>query len=295
MTEKVTRQKMVASAPAGAEQEGEAEKAAPKRITTTIAELGARLPVGLSPGGALVKDLVSRPWKTKDERELSKLRKPKMSMAAYIGVVIGHMFKRFGHHEWDAETKMETRRVHIGQAYMGDVFYAYMWLRREVIGNELALDITCPNPNCGHGFRFVGDLGSTSVNMVEDITALDWVYDLKHPIEIRKKTVARFRLRAPRWFALEGESAGEMTEANGKIMVARSSIVGLNDEPGDVAITDSEIDELSKYDLEALVNKANSEYIGPRMAVDGKCPKCERPFQSPIDWSYERFFTTSSL
>ena len=293
MAKEVVREKMVGTAPAGSEPEKVAEEK-PRRYKTTIAERGPLLPVGFLTGTGLAKDLVSRPWKTKDERELSKLKKPKMSMASYISVVTGHMFSKFGPHNWTPETKIDERRVAIGQAYMGDVFFAYMYLRTQVIGNELSMDITCPTPGCGN-FRFVGDLGSTEVNCVDDAAALDWFYDLHDPITLRKQEIKRFKLRTPHWQTLVNSSSDGFTESLGKIMVAQGSIVGLNDDPALIALSDSEIDELSKYDLEAIAVRANDEYIGPKMGVEGKCPKCEREFQAPIDWSYDRFFTTSSL
>lgn len=292
MTKEVVREKMVGSAP-----EAEPEKAAseqPRRYKVTLAERGPRLPVGFNVGGALVGELKSRPWKTKDERELSKLKKPKMSMAAYISAVVGTMFSKFGPHGWTSETKLDERKVAIGQAYMGDVFYAYMYLRSQVIGNELKMNITCPTPGCG-SFAFKGDIGSTEVHCVDDAAALDWFYELRDPIELRKQEVKKLRLRSPLWHTLVSTSANEMTIALGKIMVVQGSIVGLNDDPTLIGLTDSEIDELSKLDLETLATKANDEYIGPKMAVEGNCPKCEREFTAPIDWSYDSFFTTSSL
>ncbi len=290
----VVREKMVGTAPDEAAPEKAPEKA-PRRVITTLAELGPVLPVGFNVGGTLVKDLKTRPWKTKDERELSKLKKPKMSMATYIGIVLGQMCSKFGPHDFTLDQKMPEKQLGIAQAYMGDVFYAYMYLRTQVIGNELKMDITCPTPDCGN-FRFTGDLGSTQVSRIDSLDQLDWFHDLRDPIEIRKQTVTKFRLRAPRWNTLvAGSNGDQMTMSMGKIMAVQGSVVGLNDEATELSLTDGEVDELSKYDLEAIANRVNDEFVGPKMAVEGHCPKCEREFQAPIDWSYDRFFTTSSL
>ncbi len=296
MSQTVSRQKMVAPGKTGAEEsEAAAEEAKkPGRTVTTLAELGPKLPIGLSSGSGLSKDLVQRSWRTKDERELGKLKKPKMSMAAYVGTVVAYMHNRFGHHEWTPETKLEERRVIIGQAYMPDVFYAYLWLRREVIGNEIVLEIACSSPSCGHKFKFNADLGSTEVIKVDDESALDWSHQLHDPVDIRKKRVTHFRLRAPRWASLESGASGDLNEAAGKILLVKGSIVGLNDEEGLVQLSDNEIDELSKRDLETIASRCNDEFVGPKMSVDITCPKCENQMRSPIDWTYDRFFSISS-
>jgi len=294
MTKEVVREKMVGAAPEGTAPEDVSAKK-PRRIITTLGELGPQLPVGFNVGGTLVKDLKTRPWKTKDERELSKLKKPKMSMATYIAIVLGQMCSKFGPHEFNQDTKMGERQLAVAQAYMGDVFYAYMYLRTQVIGSELKMTITCPTDGCGN-FGFVGDLNSTEVSRIDSLEQLDWFQDLRDPIELRKQTITKFRLRAPRWNTLVSHSKDDtMTMSMGKIMAAQGSIVGLNEDPSEIALTDSEFDELSKYDLERIAGRVNDEFVGPKMVVEGNCPKCEREFAAPIDWSYDRFFTTSSL
>lgn len=295
--EKVVREKMVGAAPTGPAPEGVSDdgKKPPRRILTTLGELGPMLPVGFNVGGVLVKDLSTRVWKTKDERELSKLKKPKMSMATYIGLVLGQMCSKFGPHEWQPDTKMAERQVGVAQGYMGDVFYAYMYLRTQVIGPELKMTITCPTDGCGN-FSFMGDLNSTEVSRIDSLDQLDWFHDLRNPIEIRKQLVTKFRLRAPRWTTLVNNSKDDtMTMSMGKIMAVQGSVVGLNEDPSELALTDAEMDELSKYDLESIASRVNDEFVGPKMVVEGNCPKCERDFAAPIDWSYDRFFSTSSL
>lgn len=277
------------------ESEAAAVEETPKRFILTMAERGPVLPVGIkTPSGDLARDLVARPWKTKDERALGRLKKPNMSMAGYVATLIGYMFARVGVHEWQQDSPpLPERLVVINQMYMGDVFYAYMWLRREVIGNELHMNVECPS--CKKGFRFEGDLGSTMVQCVHDEHGLNQTYTLKNPIEVRKKNVTMFRMRPPRWGALSLKEGEALNEATAKIATIRSSIVGLNDDPNEITLTDDELDELSKKDLEGVSALLNTDYLGPRMVVEGDCPRCEAPFKQMIDWSYGGFFTSSSV
>lgn len=276
------------------ESEAAVVETTPKRFTLTMAERGPVLPVGIkTPSGDLARDLATRPWKTKDERALGKLKKPNMSMAGYVATLIGYMFSRLGVHEWQPDSPMPERLVMINQMYMGDVFYAYMWLRREVIGNELHMNVECPS--CKKGFRFEGDLGSTMVQCVHDANGLEQTYTLKDAIDVRKKHVTVLRLRPPRWGALVLKEGEALNEATAKIATIRSSIVGLNDDPNEITLTDDELDELSKKDLEGISALLNTDYLGPRMVVEGDCPRCEAPFKQMIDWSYGGFFTSSSV
>jgi hypothetical protein len=292
----MTTEKQVAAGRPAAVHETEAAtvEPTPKRFTVTMAERGPVLPVGIrTPSGDLARDLVARPWKTKDERALGKLKKPNMSMAGYVATLIGYMFNRIGVHEWQPDSPMPERLVMINQMYMGDVFYAYMWLRREVIGNELHMNVECPS--CKKGFRFEGDLGSTMVQCVHDANGLDQSYTLKDPIDVRKKRVTVFRMRPPRWGALLLKDGDSLNEATAKIATIRSSIVGFNDDPNEISLSDDELDELSKKDLEGISSLLNTDYLGPRMVVEGECPRCEAPFKQMIDWSYGGFFTSSSV
>src|SRR6478609_201187 len=292
----MTTEKQVAAGRPVASPEPEAapSESIAKRFTLTMAERGPVLPVGVkTPSGDLARDLSARPWKTKDERALGKLKKPNMSMAGYVATVIGYMYSRLGAHEWSPETPMPERLVVINQMYMGDVFYAYMWLRREVIGNELHMNVECPS--CKKGFRFEGDLGSTHVQCVHDLSGLAQTYTLKDPIDVRKKKVTVFQMRPPRWGALALKEGESLNEATAKIASIRSSIVGLNDDPNEITLTDDELDELSKKDLEGISALLNTDYLGPRMVVEGDCPRCEAPFKQMIDWSYGGFFTSSSV
>lgn len=290
-----TGKQVAPAAKVAAEPEAtETAKPVEKRFITTLAERGPVLPIGIAgTSGQLLRDITTRPWKTKDERALGRMKKPKMSMAVYVATVVGYMCSRLGPHEWPQDKPIPERVVAINQMYMGDVFFAYVWLRREVIGNELHMNITCPG--CGKGFKFEGDLGSTQVQCVHDLNGLDWTYTLKDPITIRKKEVTSFRLRAPKWGALNLPEGEALNEATAKITTIRSSIVGINDDANEVQLNDDEMDELTKRDLEGIADKLGNDYVGPRMVVEGECPRCDAAFKQMIDWSYDAFFTSSSV
>lgn len=270
----------------------------PKRRIVTMDEWGKKLPIGIPTAeGRLNKNFTTRPWKTKDERALGKLKKPSMTLGRYVGTVIAHMCDSIGDTNLSAIKKPEERLVHIQRMFMGDVFYVYCWLRHESMGDRIKLNFTCPT--CAKKLPYVGDLMTTQVAVVDDLEALRWKYELQDPVEIRGKQVEKLQMSSPRWTAVDTAS-GSRDEANAKVTAIRSSIIAFNDEQDAVALGEAELDELSKRDLEALSAAIDDRFMGPNMALEGKCTPEMCPmgggydFRVPIDWSYDNFFSNSS-
>ena len=279
--------------------EGDASATDQRYNKTTLAELGSQLPVGIRTApGSLDKTLVVRPWKTKDEREIARLKKPDTSIAKYVALIIGTMCERIGPHDL-AQMKPAERELIISQMYLGDVFYAYCYLRRMVMGSKLKVEFDCAH--CKERIPYVANLDTLEVNTVEREEQLGWSVDLQDPIKIRSKEIRRFRLSAIRWSTLENTAmVNAGSDAVAKIAAVRGSIVGLNDDPEPVMISDLEMDELSKFDLENLAHEVNINNVGPVMAIEDECTPefCPRgggrKFTVAIDWSYDSFFGISS-
>lgn len=264
-----------------------------RRSKTTLGALGSRLPVGFKmQDGSLSKDIVSKAWKTRDERAIGQLRSTKMNMAEYAVLVLSQMYTRIGPHIWDAETKQEQKQLVIGQLYMPDVLYMYLWLRTQVISPELKMNVVCSS--CNAKFVFVGDMMDIEVQTIESAELMDWHFELKDPISIRKQPVERFRIRSPQWMQFMGMITDDFNENSAKIGMVQASIVGLNNEPEDTRLTGLELDELSKRDLEALSAKINEDFLGPKMVLEGACKKCKHEFVKSIDWRHDTFFAVSS-
>jgi len=263
---------------------------------TTLGEHGLKLPIGVldSKTGNLGKVFEVRPWRLKEEREIGKIRAANehASVAEYVAMVLATMCIRFGNHDFE-KMKFEERRLLLSTAYMADVFYAYVWLRKDAVGNELKLDLTCGS--CRSKFDFVGDLNSVEVGSIDKIDDGNWSYKLKTPIEIRGKLIGEFKLGPARWNTLETIPAGTRRFDTGaaKSAIIRGSIIELG-ELGAIPVTDNELDELTKYDLERITTLINDRPIGPTMSVEGKCTSCGAPFEHAIEWATDDFFAPSS-
>jgi hypothetical protein len=258
----------------------------------TLGELGNRMPLGIPQAdGTFSKEIESMAWKTKHERAIGALKKEGMNMAQHASIILTQLYTQVGPLAWTPETKHGEKLLALGRMYLPDVLYMYVLLRSKVISDRLKMDLACPT--CRHKFLFNGAMSSIEVNTLEKVSDLDWYFPLQDPISIRKKTVTKFRMNPPKWFQLESSVASANAES-AKIMICKACIVGLNDEMDVTQIGDSEMDEVSKRDLERMQNEINQDFLGPKMSIEGDCPACNRQFALPINWRDDAFFSESS-
>lgn len=266
--------------------------------TKTLAEQGAVLPIGvLDPvTGNFNKSFSIRPFKTKDEKTLAKLKKPHMTMAQYVSMVVATMTDDIGGVSMSEDIKIEERVAHLSRMYMGDVFYVYTWLRHQTMGAKLSLRFDCPT--CRKKLPFDGDVGSVEVRSVKSLKDLRWEYELLDTFEARGKKITTLQMSSPTWAA--AMVAGGIGEGGAKAVMVKHSVVGVNGESDPIVLSDAEIDELSKLDLETLIADLDNKSVGPNMAIEGACAPVDCPmgggreFRFPIDWSYDSFFGASS-
>lgn len=277
--------------------EEQANQAKPKLIKTQLITQGPALPLGvLGPDGGIHKDLVVKPWRMKEERELGAIRDANRdaNLAEYVSMVLGAMCTRLGPHNFeDQSLKPEQKRLIIGQMYAGDVFYAYVWLRTQTLGNEIALNLKCPR--CQKSVDgFVADINTVDVHTCSSVDESCWEYELKTPIKIRGDVVTHLKLGPAHWNAMEMLNGAGLGMAKPAMLKASIKGLGRMDDAKQVVLTDSDLDELTKRDIEAIIKQINDNNIGPNMAVDGKCKQCGHEFRLPIDWGYDSFFGDSS-
>lgn len=268
--------------------------AKPQLRVTTLREQGPKLPLGIAVPNGLARDMATQPWKFKQEKELAKLRQDNQdqSIAHWVSMVLATMYTKLGTHDF-AETKYEGKRIIISQMIMGDVWYAYLWLRTQTMGPKVNLELKCPA--CRKPFGFLADLETTEVQVADAIEQTKWLYEMKEPFEIRGKLATQLLLGQPRWEAMEAANhQSGMGDATAKLAIIRGSIHGITGQDAMVILTEDELDEMSKIDIESIVAQINSNNIGPNMAIEGACPKCQRDFRLPMDWSYDNFFGVSS-
>lgn len=272
--------------------------------TVTLAELGPQLPIGIESNGQIGKQLSELPWKMKHEKELGAMRAKNqgISVAQFTSMVLATLYKRMGPHDFEP-MDFNARRIHISQAFMADVYYAYVWLRRQSIGNVCDMKLRCPN--CTNQFDFAADLNTVEVRVPQPVEPvkddkqpvglpnMNWTYKLQDPFELRNKTVTELLLGPARWYAMEAVK-GQMNTGEAKYAIINGSIHKVGGHDQQLVLADHELDEMSKRDLEQITAEIDANALGPDMSIKDVCPRCNRDFELPIDWGFDSFFGISS-
>jgi phage FluMu protein Com len=283
------------------EAEGEAPKSGVRK--TTVGEQGPNLPLGfLDASGAHTKQLDVKTWTMVEEKLLAKLKEDggeNLTVGRHVSGVLATMFNRLGHYDFGGDMKPAEKQIVVSQAFMGDVWYAYVWLRIQAIGSELKVKIRCPK--CKNLYDFTGDLNSTEVNVADKLTDLLWDYELHDPIKIYSKQVTKLRMGPARWAMIESHD-GTGGDAAAKEVAIRSHVYFLNDEPDQCVLGECAIDAMGKVDIEMLTAKVDERFLGPNMSLEtgpeNPCPhprcKSVEVHRIPLDWTYDNFFAISS-
>jgi len=252
--------------------------------------------------GKYHKDILVRAWKLREERELGTLVKHQQSarFGQYVAIVLAHMCTQLGHHDFGSKVvkdkivnkKLLSERLAIvNDMYMGDVLFAYLWLRVQSMGTELPIQLSCPR--CREKIPFKADLDSLEVRSVDRVEDSEWRYKLATPIEIRNQEIVDLLIRPPRWSALKsaGSDGGNFGEL--KASMIHSSVYAAGDmEP--LPLAPHEFDELTKLDFETLTADIDAQSVGPDLMVELDCSACSRQIRTSIEWASEDFFGVSS-
>ena len=262
----------------------------------TLLEFGAFLPLGIEQNGTLSREVAVRPWRLKEEKELSTIFDEKgAKMDRYVMAVLSTMFTRIGPHDFAALVPAQ-KQVAISQMFMADVFFAYLFLRVQAMGNELTFDLTCPK--CREQFPFTVDLNTVEIRSVEKLADASWDYKVRTPFPVRSKKVLELRLSPPRWSALQEITELGMNPGVMKSGMISGSITGIKFEGGKdfetLPLAKHELDEMTKYDLEKLTTSIDEASLGPDMSIEVKCSKCRNEYKTSIEWTAESFFGISS-
>jgi len=263
---------------------------------STVRDWGQRLPIGLLAGGQLHRDFGFKQFRMKEERELDAVRKDakRMSMADFVAAVLSHMLTVLGPYQDFQSLSEQERKMIVHQMWLGDVMYAYIYLRISALGEVIKFKVECPS--CGTKSDLPADLYDTDVKIAEGEAALVRSIMLRDGLilEAGGEPVKNLYIQPPRWNAMTSLRApGTFSLGDVKMAILLSSIRQAGE--GRFPLTSQVLDLLTKYDLESLARSIDSMSPGPDMTVETICPACQREGKHPLDWSYDFFFTSSSL
>lgn len=268
----------------------------PKIKRVALKDLGPTLPLGVvDSGGKLARSIECRRWRGAEEREVGRIQNDSKERGDFLSRLMGFMYTRVGDHDFEKMSEPEKQAI-VGQMHMGDVFYMYVWLRTKCVGMSLKMDLTCPR--CNFEFPFDADLSTVEVRTAESLADVKWTYDLIDPFDLRGQKATGFELGPVKWIAME-ESIRKALESGGtnvglaKMDVIQNCIQGVKGRDP-MVLTERELDELTKMDIETLVARIDEHEVGPDMSVETKCQRCKRSIRTSLDWGYESFFEVSS-
>ena len=266
----------------------------PLRVVS-MREQGASLPIGtLGPNERLTRHLASRPFRFRDERELTRRKgKPAATMTQYVSEFLASMLTTFGHHDFTKLSDDEKRLV-LNQAPMADVTFAWAWLRTEALGAILEMTVQCAG--CRTKFKWPADLLSTEVKVVDEVGQLARPFQLRDGIELDGTLWKNVVVAPPSWNVMERLSVKQVQEMGvGDIsaLMIRSSIVEVKGYSGSGLLNDNVLDEMSMRDVVALRAFIDENSPGPDLSAEAECPRCGAVSSQAMDWSYASFFGKS--
>jgi hypothetical protein len=263
---------------------------------TTIADLGMMLPVGVEVDGQAgrSRELAFKGWDTTDEIAIGAIRDRNRAMGhgGFATEVLAHFLAKWGAHDFSV-LKPAERILILKRSWAADFYFAWFQLRREVLGNDLDLSLTCPL--CRFKFPYTVDLSTVEVFVIDDDEVVEWPLSLRDGIDYAGASRKLVTMAPLRWHVHESSvktSDGALNVGAIKLDVIRGSIVGVDGSADRIVLPPSV--KISKYDIEAISNEIQEQQPGPDLSIEPACPECGTTFPRTITWIYDSFFSVEA-
>lgn len=261
----------------------------------TVADWGQQLPIGVETEGKFIRSFSLEPLSWGIEREINKqwgTRRDSLNLSEYIGTILANTVTQVGNQDI-TKFKLDKKLLIFNRMYQADVFYMYVYLRLQTLGKEMDFgEIKCPS--CSHRFPYVADLTTLEVAIIESPADLTFDVELKDGFDMSGDHKTKLKMRPPLWNMLGSNLTPNANEAELFLAMITNCIVNIEGMPDGAVLTERELLQFSKYDVEICRDVMENVLAGPRWEIEGECPKCGEPFYDLIDWTYSRFFGVSS-
>lgn len=268
----------------------------------TLAELGNELPIPSEKGR---ESFTFKPWRMPEEKKISEIRNRQKTLGKFVRETFEFMLESFNGAK--ASTISEgDKKLLFNRMPFANIFYMWIYLRYEALGEKIKMaPMECPH--CAAKVKDIeadlngievkcagyGEDGKPDPNFTRTVD-----YKLKKPITIGEITIHSIRMGFTPWDAMEKLPANERNfGAIKEAMIAASLVGGLAEESKDVLPIQKDLilAALSKRDIEGYYDLLDAHNGGPVLAMEIHCPHCDNDFYSQLNWSYEYFFSNSSL
>jgi len=268
----------------------------------TLNEYGQRLPIGLVDESTnphtLKKEFELKKFDWQTERAASKtwkrvMRREGTTFLDEIIVKLSHTLKSLGGTSLEKHNIDKKMQI-LYEMFPGDVFYMYVWLRVESLGNEFALTkVKCPA--CGHIIQeFPVDLSTIEINTRDNIDDIYHEITLRDGFEAMGETRKKITMRPSTFRAMVQGDVEDDAEFFANVF--KGSVIAIEGMPPDTTLTDADIEQMSPRDRALVRGEVDFMSGGPRWDVVINCPneKCKVQFDHLIDWRFSNFFRLSS-
>jgi hypothetical protein len=259
--------------------------------TQTLEAVGRTLPVGLNGN----RSLEFREWTAEEELMMSESVGRDSRQNRYCEVVLATMCSKFGPLEvWRGNERLIPEQdftLRLREAYGVDVIYAYVFLRREVLGKTAYMEVS--DPWTREMIRWPANLDTLEINIPKDPGVLTWRYDFVTPCMLLGTKVTHFMMGPSRWGAM-----GNLESGNSDLELIASHVHAIPELGERMNVMTSDLlakMRMSRIDIAMCSGRVNSEQFGPQLIGEGKSTKSGKAFYFPIDFRHKHFFGASSL
>jgi len=284
---------------------------------TTLKEFGPQLPIGMLEGTTLQKNFTLRPFKGWVDRSLGLWREAngdrytsQQMAACMVGKLLSLLVEQAGKKAFALTKEKDSTpesELSLYQWNMCDVIYAYVYARKQALGNELRVPIGCTNPNCKYvDPSAVFDLDTLEVRSAENLDdTFAWV-SLTSPIMARdgKTKISSIRVEPLKWTVMTqpGFIGGTNQHMDAVSLQSaavainkheKSAVNGVEREGYPYTLVESEVDEITKRDYLIINERIGELSMGIDITTAIPCPKCGMVIINPLDWEYGNFFGSS--
>lgn len=260
----------------------------------TLGEWGQNAPVG-SGDGAL-REFSFRHFNMKVNRLLGEVKEKGkgLTFGKFVTELLCVLLTSVSGEAWDDKLAIAKKKLTLATAWAADVLYMYFSARVQAMGSEIKVDVTCPA--CNMDDLIPADLGDLDVYVSEVPGDMTFEVDLRDGLRYHGTVLKRLRMQPLRWNVMESSALATSgrNDAKRDAIVIIGSVIGAEGHDGPLILTDADLDELSKYDLEAVKGAIEANAPGPQVVVSPKCSACGLEFRQMINWEYERFFNNAS-
>lgn len=268
---------------------------------STLELYGQSFPIGVDRGdGGLAKafafDRIDYEFEERLDRARNRKGGPGNHPAKIATEVLASVLTEFGGDTEFATKNHKHKVAAIEGAYMEDVLYAWVCLRVETMGADLAIRWECVG--CEHEWTWSTDLKGLEVTVL-DTPPKPKTVGLIYPVSWGDQIIDTVELLPAKWRAVCQTKNAQRRGTLGDIKagLVRSAVRSVRTKAGvELPLAPRIFELIHKLDRERMAQVMDSKEF-PRcdLTFEIECPECAFVQRTPLDWTWDFFFGSASL